>query len=91
MELTNTEAAKMRIDGIAKKIKYMESSPRERELNIKKQGKVHWKSGKLRSNGLFENIPENVQHVYRYMIVSNKDEDSFSFEIKGCKYYKFPG
>jgi len=58
----------------------LEWEPKEGELNIKNRGKVYWKSGKLRSNGLFENIPEDVQHGYRYVIVSNMDEDSFAFE-----------
>ncbi|CAK8561787.1 unnamed protein product [Lathyrus sativus] len=64
--------------------------PIEGELNIKKRGKVYWKSGKLRSDGLFENIPTNVQQMYRYIIVSNTDEDSFAFETKDRNYTRFP-
>ncbi|XP_058779674.1 G-type lectin S-receptor-like serine/threonine-protein kinase CES101 [Vicia villosa] len=60
----------------------LEWDPKEEELNIKKRGKVYWKSGKLVNNGLFDNIPANVQQNYQYVIISNKDEDSFSFEIK---------
>ncbi|AET02798.1 D-mannose-binding lectin protein [Medicago truncatula] len=64
----------------------LEWGPKEGELNIKKSGKVYWKSGKLKSNGLFENIPANVQNRYQYIIVSNKDEDSFTFEVKDGKF-----
>ncbi|CAL5200593.1 unnamed protein product [Lathyrus oleraceus] len=60
----------------------LEWEPKEGELNIKRLGKVYWKSGKLGNNGLFENVPANVQQNYQYVIISNKDEDSFSFEIK---------
>jgi len=66
----------------------LEWEPKEGELNIKNCGKLYWKSGKLRSNGLFENIPEDVQRGYRYVIVSNIDEVSFSFETN---FKKFPG
>ncbi|RHN40740.1 putative protein kinase RLK-Pelle-DLSV family [Medicago truncatula] len=64
----------------------LEWEPKQGELNIKKSGKVYWKSGKLKSNGLFENIPANVQSRYQYIIVSNKDEDSFTFEVKDGKF-----
>ncbi|RHN51609.1 hypothetical protein MtrunA17_Chr6g0470621 [Medicago truncatula] len=69
----------------------LEWEPKQRELEIKKSGKVYWKSGKLRRNGLFVNIPANVQRVYEYIIVSKKDEDSFTFKIKDQNYKKFPG
>ncbi|AET02749.1 G-type lectin S-receptor-like serine/threonine-protein kinase CES101 isoform X2 [Medicago truncatula] len=69
----------------------VEWEPMEGELNIKQRGKVYWKSGKLNSNGLFKNILVKVQHVYQYIIVSNKDEDSFTFEIKDQNYKMFPG
>jgi len=45
---------------------------------IRRRGKVCWKSGKLRNNR-FENIPEDAQGVLKYSIVSNGDEDTFSF------------
>jgi len=64
----------------------LEWEPKEGELNIKYRGKLYWKSGKLRSNGLFENIPEEVQRGYRYVIVSNMDEDSFAFEANVKKF-----
>ncbi|KEH19371.1 putative protein kinase RLK-Pelle-DLSV family [Medicago truncatula] len=64
----------------------LEWEPKQGELNIKKRGKVYWKSGKLKSDGLFENIPANVQTMYQYTIVSNKDEDSFTFKIKDRNY-----
>jgi hypothetical protein len=66
----------------------LEWEPKQGELNIKKRGKVYWKSGKLGRNGLFENIPANVQHMYQYNIVSNKDEDSFSLKVKDHQNYK---
>ncbi|GAU16884.1 hypothetical protein TSUD_368340 [Trifolium subterraneum] len=69
----------------------LEWEPKQGELNIKKHGKVYWKSGKLGRNGLFENIPANVQQMYKYIIVSNKDEDSFAFKIKDRNNNKFPG
>jgi len=69
----------------------LEWEPKDGELNIKQRGKVYWKSGKRRSNGLFENIPVKVQRVYQYIIVSTKDEDSFTFEIKDQNYKMFPG
>ncbi|KAL9298097.1 hypothetical protein ACSQ67_023993 [Phaseolus vulgaris] len=45
---------------------------------IRRRGKVCWKSGKLRNNR-FEHIPEDAQGVLNYSIVSNGNEDSFSF------------
>ncbi|KAK7342870.1 hypothetical protein VNO80_25827 [Phaseolus coccineus] len=56
----------------------LEWEPREQELVIRRRGKVCWKSGKLRNNR-FENIPEEAQGVLKYSIVSNGDEDTFSF------------
>jgi hypothetical protein len=64
----------------------LEWEPKQGELNIKKSSKVYWKSGKLKSNGIFENIPANVQYMYQYIIVSNKNEDSFAFEVKDRKF-----
>ncbi|CAK8535445.1 unnamed protein product [Lathyrus sativus] len=68
----------------------LEWEPKEGELNIKRNGKVYWKSGKLGNNGLFEDIPANVQQKYQYIFISNKDEDSFSFEIKDQNYNMTP-
>jgi len=56
----------------------LEWEPRGQELMIRRRGKVCWKSGKLR-NDRFENIPEDAQAVLKYTIVSNADEDTFSF------------
>jgi len=67
----------------------LEWEPKEGELNIRKSGKVHWKSGKLKSNGIFENIPAKVQRIYQYIIVSNKDEDSFAFKVKDEKFIRW--
>nr|XP_007133399.1 hypothetical protein PHAVU_011G175600g [Phaseolus vulgaris]ESW05393.1 hypothetical protein PHAVU_011G175600g [Phaseolus vulgaris] len=59
----------------------LEWEPREQELMIRRRGKVCWKSGKVRNNR-FENIPEDAQGVLKYSIVSNGDEDTFSFTSK---------
>ncbi|ESW05405.1 hypothetical protein PHAVU_011G176400 [Phaseolus vulgaris] len=56
----------------------LEWEPKGQELMIRRRGKVCWKSGKLRNNR-FENIPEDAQGVLNYSIVSNGDEDTFSF------------
>ncbi|KAK7342872.1 hypothetical protein VNO80_25829 [Phaseolus coccineus] len=56
----------------------LEWEPREQELVIRRRGKVCWKSGKLRNNR-FEHIPEDAQGVLKYSILSNGDEDTFSF------------
>ncbi|KAK7342871.1 hypothetical protein VNO80_25828 [Phaseolus coccineus] len=56
----------------------LEWEPRGQELMIRRRGKVCWKSGKLRNNR-FEHIPEEAQGVLKYSIVSNGDEDTFSF------------
>ncbi|KAK8464312.1 hypothetical protein PHAVU_011G176300 [Phaseolus vulgaris] len=56
----------------------LEWEPRGQELMIRRRGKVCWKSGKLRNNR-FEHIPEDAQAVLKYSIVSNLDEDTFSF------------
>ena len=56
----------------------LEWEPRGQELMIRRRGKVCWKSGKVRNNR-FEHIPEDAQAVLKYTIVSNGDEDSFSF------------
>ena len=56
----------------------LEWEPKGQELMIRRRGKVCWKSGKLRNNR-FENIPEDAQGVLKYSIVSNEDEDTFSF------------
>ncbi|KAK7257027.1 hypothetical protein RIF29_30705 [Crotalaria pallida] len=59
--------------------------PRERELIMRRQGQVIWKSGKLRNNRLFEHIPEESQRIYEYNPVSNEDEDSFTFATPNIK------
>ncbi|XP_068487192.1 G-type lectin S-receptor-like serine/threonine-protein kinase At1g67520 isoform X2 [Phaseolus vulgaris] len=56
----------------------LEWEPKGQELMIRRRGKVCWKSGKLRNNR-FEHIPEDAQGVLNYSIVSNGNEDSFSF------------
>ncbi|KAK7257024.1 hypothetical protein RIF29_30701 [Crotalaria pallida] len=58
----------------------LEWEPREGELIISRRyGEVVWKSGKLRNNGFFENIPKESQLMYNYTLVSTKDENYFSF------------
>ncbi|KAG5025683.1 hypothetical protein JHK86_021597 [Glycine max] len=56
----------------------LEWEPREGQLVIKRQGQVYWASGLLR-NKRFEHIPEEVQLMYEYNIVSNEEEESFSY------------
>ncbi|KAL2325888.1 hypothetical protein Fmac_024946 [Flemingia macrophylla] len=56
----------------------LEWEPMEQELMIRRRGKVCWRSGKLRKNR-FEHISEDEQRMLKYTIVSNGDEDSFSF------------
>ncbi|KAK7405404.1 hypothetical protein VNO78_06673 [Psophocarpus tetragonolobus] len=56
----------------------LEWEPMGKELVIRRRGIVCWRSGKLRNNR-FENIPEDAQRMLKYTIVSNVDEDSFSF------------
>ncbi|KAL2326096.1 hypothetical protein Fmac_025154 [Flemingia macrophylla] len=56
----------------------LEWEPMEQELTIRRREKVCWRSGKLRNNR-FEHILEDAQRTLKYIIVSNGDEDSFSF------------
>ncbi|KAL2326095.1 hypothetical protein Fmac_025153 [Flemingia macrophylla] len=56
----------------------LEWEPIGQELMMRRRGKVCWRSGKLRNNR-FEHISEDAQRMLRYSIVSNGDEDSFSF------------
>ncbi|KAK7257038.1 hypothetical protein RIF29_30719 [Crotalaria pallida] len=56
----------------------LEWEPKEGELNIRRRGQVIWKSGKLRHN-IFENIPKESQLMFNYTIVSNHNEDYFTF------------
>ena len=56
----------------------LEWKPVGQELIIRRRGKVCWKSGKLRNNR-FEHIPEDALRRLNYTIVSNGDENSFSF------------
>ncbi|RDX86686.1 G-type lectin S-receptor-like serine/threonine-protein kinase CES101, partial [Mucuna pruriens] len=56
----------------------LEWEPMGQELIIRRRGKVCWRSGKMRNNR-FEHISEDAQRMLKYNIVSNGDEDSFSF------------
>ncbi|KAL2971567.1 hypothetical protein AAZX31_15G202200 [Glycine max] len=62
----------------------LEWEPKGQELVIRRRGKVCWRSGKLRNNR-FEYIPEEAQRMLKYTIVSNGDEDSFSFNSTNDK------
>ncbi|XP_014623454.2 G-type lectin S-receptor-like serine/threonine-protein kinase B120 isoform X3 [Glycine max] len=62
----------------------LEWEPKGQELVIRRRGKVCWQSGKLRNNR-FEYIPEEAQRMLKYTIVSNGDEDSFSFNSTNDK------
>ncbi|RDX84478.1 putative G-type lectin S-receptor-like serine/threonine-protein kinase, partial [Mucuna pruriens] len=56
----------------------LEWEPMGQELIIRRRGIVCWRSGKLR-NDRFEHISEDAQRMLKYTVVSNGDEDSFSF------------
>ncbi|KAK7257020.1 hypothetical protein RIF29_30696 [Crotalaria pallida] len=56
----------------------LEWEHKEGELIITRREQVIWKSGKLRHNR-FVNIPEKYQHIYKYNVVSNHNEDYFTF------------
>ena len=49
------------------------------QLVIRRREVVYWKSGVLRENQ-FENISPNLTSMYHFNIVSNDDEESFSFD-----------
>ncbi|KAK7257037.1 hypothetical protein RIF29_30718 [Crotalaria pallida] len=59
----------------------LEWEPKEGELNIKRRGRVIWKSGKLRNNNkFFENIPEESQLIYNCV-------GFISDEPNGCAFF----
>jgi len=60
----------------------------EQELIIRRRGKVCWRSGKLRNNR-FEYIPEDAQRGLKYTLVSNGDENSFSFTTTNEEPYRW--
>ncbi|KAL2326099.1 hypothetical protein Fmac_025160 [Flemingia macrophylla] len=64
----------------------LEWEPTEQELMIRRREKVCWRSGKLRNNR-FEHILEDAQRTLKYIVVSNEDEDSFSFTTDGKNKY----
>ncbi|KAL4598183.1 hypothetical protein ACB092_11G041600 [Castanea dentata] len=51
------------------------------QLIIRRRSVVYWKSGVLRGNE-FENIPPKVTSMYHFIVVSNGNEESFSFMSK---------
>ncbi|KAK7828593.1 g-type lectin s-receptor-like serine/threonine-protein kinase ces101 [Quercus suber] len=51
------------------------------QLIIRRRGVVYWKSGVLRGNE-FENISPKVTSTYHFNVVSNGNEESFSFMCK---------
>ena len=59
----------------------LEWDPKGLELVIKQRGVVHWKSGVLKDNQ-FENISPDITSMYEFNVVSNQDEQSFSFMYK---------
>ncbi|KAJ7948963.1 putative Receptor protein kinase [Quillaja saponaria] len=56
----------------------LEWEPRGSQLLIKRRGKLYWTSGALRNNK-FENIPKEAQRMFDYIIVSNDNEEYFSY------------
>ncbi|KAL0009242.1 hypothetical protein SO802_010744 [Lithocarpus litseifolius] len=59
----------------------LEWDPKGLELVIKQRGVVHWKSGVLRNNQ-FENIAPDITSMYDFKVVSNEEEEYFSFSNK---------
>ena len=51
------------------------------QLIIRRRNVVYWKSGVLRGNE-FENISPKVTSMYHFSVVSNENEESFSFMSK---------
>ncbi|KAI4346178.1 hypothetical protein L6164_013250 [Bauhinia variegata] len=60
----------------------LEWDPKVSELIIRRGEKVYWKSGVLKRNKRFENIAEEAQNGYEYIIVSNEDEHYFSYHTQ---------
>ncbi|KAI4346187.1 hypothetical protein L6164_013259 [Bauhinia variegata] len=61
----------------------LEWDPKFGELIIRKSEQIYWKSGVFNKKiNRFENFPEEAQNQYEYIIVSNEDEDSFSFQTR---------
>ena len=58
----------------------LEWDPKMGRLIILHRGQIYWTSGVLNENRRFQYIPEGVQSVYEYTIVSNKDEDYFTYK-----------
>ncbi|KAK7317481.1 hypothetical protein RJT34_01755 [Clitoria ternatea] len=56
----------------------LEWEPGEGELIIRRRGRVCWKSGRFMNNRFLE-IPEEVQNIYKFNIVSNGDEEYLTF------------
>ncbi|KAJ7948959.1 putative Receptor protein kinase [Quillaja saponaria] len=56
----------------------LEWEPRGSQLQIKQREKLYWTSGVLR-NKKFEHIPKEAQRMVDYMIVSNDNEEYFSY------------
>lgn len=52
--------------------------PKGYQLIIKQHGVVYWTSGVLRGK-TFKNISPEVTSMYDFIIVSNEDEDSFTY------------
>ncbi|KAJ6753512.1 hypothetical protein OIU79_026356 [Salix purpurea] len=57
----------------------MEWEREGQELVIKRRAEIYWRSGPLTSNGSFEAYPLNSRLDYRFLNVSNIDEDYFMF------------
>ncbi|KAL4598160.1 hypothetical protein ACB092_11G039800 [Castanea dentata] len=56
----------------------LEWDPKGYQLIIKQHGVVYWTSGVLRGR-TFKNISPEVTSMYDFIIVSNEDEDSFTY------------
>ncbi|XP_054792912.1 G-type lectin S-receptor-like serine/threonine-protein kinase At1g67520 [Prosopis cineraria] len=68
----------------------LEWDPKRGELIIQRRGQIYWASGVLR-NQRFEYIPEETQAMNRYTVVSNEDEEYFSYTLWSQPTYRHVG
>uniref|UniRef100_A0A7N2LJI5 non-specific serine/threonine protein kinase n=1 Tax=Quercus lobata TaxID=97700 RepID=A0A7N2LJI5_QUELO len=57
----------------------LEWDPKGFQLIIRRQGEVYWTSGVLKRGNRFKSISLDVTSMYDFTIVSNEDEEYFSF------------
>ena len=57
----------------------LEWDPKGCQLIIRQRGEVYWTSGVLKRGNRFKSISLDVTSMYNFIIVSNEDEEYFSF------------